>query len=268
MKGFDVRNSRLQRRTLYTTPRAFCLVALLVSTCALPARAEQTSFNILCRPELAPPRRDEIADKLREITGWTDLRFDDNGALRLGRAENSGGSQTARGLLGAAVAGQNILVLEDASNRTDVVFARVVEGRWTKDAAQKPHAYIILIDFADFTRVMGDRAALAAFNVGWGLLHEIDHVVHDTVDPQREGEAGECEDLINRMRRECRLAERVEYHFTFIPGTTGSDFMTRLVRLAFEQSTPDKKGKKPYWLVWDAGLVGGLDDQNQIAAVR
>lgn len=263
-----MRNNGLQRRTLYTTSRAFCLIALLVSACALSARAEQTSFNILCRPELAPSRRHEIADKLRGITGWADLRFDDNGALRLGRAENSGGSQTARELLGAAVAGRNILVLEDASNRSDVVFARVIEGRWTKNAAQKPPAYIILIDFADFSRVMGDHAALAAFNVGWGLLHEIDHVVHDSVDPQRAGEAGECEDLINRMRRECGLAERVEYHFTFVPGAPTSAFMTRLVRLAFEQHTPDKKGRKRYWLVWDAGLVGGLDAQNQIAAAR
>jgi len=217
---------------------------------------------------MPPSRRDEIADKLRVITGWADLGFDENGALHLGRAQHRDGSGTARDLLGAAVAGKNILVLEDASNRSDVVFARVVEGRWTKDAAQKPPAYIILVDFADFSRVTGDRAALAAFNVGWGLLHEIDHVVHDTVDPQREGEAGECEELINRMRRECGLAERVEYYFTSIPGTTSNAFMTRLVRLAFEQRTPDKNRKKRYWLVWDAGLVGGLGDQNQIAAAR
>ncbi|MBA3766423.1 MAG: hypothetical protein H0W99_05435 [Acidobacteria bacterium] len=206
---------------------------------------------------------------MRAITGWPDLGFDQDGALRLGRTETSGGSQTARNLLSKAVAGGNVIVIEDASNRADVAFGRVVEGRWTRtdDAVKrKPPVYIILIDFADFTHVMGDRAALVAFNVGWGLLHEIDHVVHDSVDPVREGGLGECEDLINRMRRECGLAERAEYHFTFVPGSNGSAYMTKLVRLAFEQRTPEMK--KRYWVVWDANLVGGLDEHNQVAAVR
>ncbi len=248
--------------------KAFCLIALPVFANALPIKAEQTSSNILSRPELAPSRRSELADKLRVITGWPDLGFDQNGALRLGRAQSSGGSQTARDLLGAAVAGKNVLILEDASNRSDVVFCRVNPGRWKKDAAQRPPAYVILIDFADFSHITGDRAALAAFNVGWGLLHEIDHVVHDSVDPVREGSVGECEDLINRMRRECGLAERAEYHFTFIPGTTGTAYSTRFVRMAFERRLPEVNKKKRYWLVWDASLVGGLDEHNQIATVR
>ncbi|MBA3805756.1 MAG: hypothetical protein H0X14_08615 [Acidobacteria bacterium] len=261
--------NRLRWRAVCITRKAFCLINLLVFACAFTIKAEETSSNILCRPELAPSRRSELADKLRAITGWRDLGFDQNGALRPGRAQSSGGSPTARDLLGAAVTGKNVLILEDASNRSDVVFCRVNPGRWTKDAAQRPPAYVILIDFADFSRITGDRAALAAFNVGWGLLHEIDHVVHDSVDPQRIGEAGECEDLINRMRRECGLAERVEYYFTLVPGTTASAFMTRLVRLAFEQRTPEQnKKKKRYWLVWDASLVGGFSEDNKIAAVR
>lgn len=61
------------------------------------------------------------------------------------------------------------------------------------------------------------------------MLHEINHVIHDSVDAERAGEAGECEDLINRMRRECGLAERAEYYFTLLPGTTDSSFKTGLV---------------------------------------
>ena len=211
--------------------------------------------------------RSELENKLRTITGWRDLGFDENGALSLGKAAPSGGSETARKLLAAAVSGEKMMVLEDASNRADVVFCRVTEARWTKNPETKPPVYLIMIDFADFSRVTGDSAALAAFNVGWGVLHEIDHVVHDSFDPLREGVAGECEDAINRMRRECGLAERAEYFFTYLPGTTNSDFVTRYVRLAFDQRKSDKK-KKRYWLVWDAALVGGLDEQKQIAARR
>ncbi len=264
---FDVRNKILQEK-LSATFKTFGLSALIVLCCCwLPARAAQTSFSIVCRPELASSHRKELASKLRAITGWRDLEFNEDGALILGENEKDGGSQTARELLTSAVNGRNIMVLEDASNRTDVVFCRVVEGRWANDAARlKPPVYIILIDFADFSHVMGDKAALAAFNVGWGVLHEIEHVVNDSVDPERPGSAGLCEELINRMRRECGLAERAEYFFTFLPGTETSAFMTRFVRIAFDRQHPEANKRKRYWLVWDASLVGGLIEQQQLFA--
>jgi len=245
-----------------------CPVILIVCCTVLPARAEQSSFNVLCRPDLASSRRAELANHLRKITGWTGLDFDEHGALRLGSAAASGGSQIARDLLMEAVTGKNIIVLEDASNRSGIVFASVSEGRWTRDASAKPPVYIVLIDFADFSRVIGDKAALAAFNVGWGALHEINHVVHDLVDAEGEGEAGECEDAINQMRRECGLAERAEYYFSFFPGANDGAFMTKLVRLAFEQQLPESNKRKRYWLIWDANLVGGLSERKQVASFK
>ncbi|HEX8844794.1 MAG TPA: hypothetical protein VF791_09140 [Pyrinomonadaceae bacterium] len=186
--------------------------------------------------------------------------------MRASQQAYSGGSETARNLLAAAMAGEKLIVLEEASNRTDVVFCNVVEGQWTKDAANKQPVYIVLIDFTDFSHVMGDSPALAAFNVGWGVLHEIDHVVHASTDLAQDGEAGECEDIINKMRRECGLAERAEYFFTYLPGSNTSDHMTRFVRIAFDERTPKKNKKKRYWLVWDAALVGGLEERKQVVA--
>ena len=90
-----------------------------------------------------------------------------NGILRFGASQAEGGSQTARELLLKAAGGSRLLVFEDASGRADVVFSRVVEGRWKRDAGTKPTAYIVQADFADFAHVTGDRDALAAFNVGW-----------------------------------------------------------------------------------------------------
>ncbi len=252
---------RLRRRTFSAIVKALGLLSLSVF---FPLQS-LASGNVLCRPELREARRNELANKLRTITGWHDLGFDENGALQPGQAAASGGSETARKLLTAAMSGEKVLVLEDASNRPDVVFCRVIEARWTKEESGKPPVFVILIDFADFSHVTGDRAARAAFNVGWGVLHEIDHVVHDSVDPAEAGETGECEEAINQMRRECGLAERTEYFFTYLPGATSSDFMTRYVRIAFEQRKPDTK-KKRYWLIWDAALVGGLDEQKQVAS--
>jgi hypothetical protein len=246
--------------------KAGCLLGILLFCCSLTSKADQPAPKILLRPELALDRRVELIEKLRRITGWAGLDFDGNGALQFGGKKSAGGSQTARELLAAASTGQNVIVIEDASGRQDVVFCKVVEGRWKTDAANKPPVFVVLIDFTDFSHVMGDEAALAAFNVGWGVLHEIEHVVNDSVDPESLGEAGQCEAFINRMRRECGLAERAEYFFTFLPGTTDSTFMTKFVRIAFDQPRPGDKRRKRHWLVWDASLVGGLEEQKVVAA--
>lgn len=243
-----------------------CLISLFLFCCSAPSQALELSSRVLCRPELDLELRARLTGKLRQITGWSELDFDEEGALHSGQAKPLGGSAAARELLGAAMTGRNVMVLEDASNRFDVVFCRVVEARWKTVETGRPPVYLILIDFADFSHLMGDRAALEAFNVGWGLLHEINHVVHDSADPEIFGEAGECEEAINNMRRECGLAERAEYFFTFMRNTERSEFSTRYVRLAFDRQASHPKNKKRYWLVWDASVVGGLDELGQTAS--
>jgi hypothetical protein len=229
---------------------------LLFVGCLSAAAAEPASSKIVYRADLAPARRQQLAEQLRAITGWPGLHFDHEGFLRFGDEQPVGGSQTARELLAAAQAGKNLIIIEDASGSAEVVFCRVVEGRWKNGAEGKPAAFVLQIDFADFSQVMGDREARAAFNAGWGLLHEIDHVVHDSVDPEGPGAAGECEQLVNRMRRECGLAERADYFYTPVPGAQDGDFKTRYVRLAFEREQPQSRRRR-YWLFWDAEVVGG-----------
>lgn len=255
-----------QRVNFSKIVRALCLLNLLLLACASSSYADQSTAKILSRPELARARLDEIACKLREITGWRALHFDQSGALRIGEMKPVGGSAQARELLVSAITGKNLILLEDASDQQEVVFCRVIEGQWKSATTNQPPVYVVQIDFADFSHLMGDEAARAAFNVGWGMLHELNHVVHDSVDAERLGEAGACEDLINRMRRECGLAERTEYYFTFLPGASNNDFKTRLVRIAFEQKESAKNKRKRYWLLWDATLVGGLDEQRLLAA--
>lgn len=224
--------------------------------------------NIVVRESVSAERRQELAAKLQKITGWPDLHFDRSGVLRSEGKSPTGGSRAAREFISRVMNGPAMVVVEDASKNPEVAFCRVNPGRWKEETADKPHGYVVQIDFSDFEHVVGDQRARAAFDVGWGLLHELDHILNDSRDATSLEEAGECEDHINQMRRECNLPERASYFFTPLPLTGDTPFMTRLVRLAFEQEQAPSNKKKRYWLVWDANAVGGLDEQKQIALLR
>ena len=90
--------------------------------------------------------------------------------------------------------------------------------------------------------------------------------MRNSADPEGPGAAGECEEAINRMRRECGLAERAEYFYTPMPGAWRGDFSTRYVRLAFEEGRAADKKRRRYWLYWDAALTGGAPDAGQVAS--
>jgi hypothetical protein len=247
--------------------RAVWLAGILLLLLPIELQADQNRHNVVCREELSAARREELANKLRKITGLLDLKFDDNGFLRTGGVTTAvGGSPSAKQLLTNAINGGNVVVIEDASNSSDVAFCRVIPGRWKEHAAGKPPAFVVQIDFADFDQVVGDEPALEAFNVGWGFLHELDHIVNDSADATALGDSGECEAHINQMRRECNLPERADYFSTLLPIADGT-FRTRLVRIAFEQPLPAANKKKRYWVVWDANVIGG-QEQNVIAALR
>ena len=68
---------------------------------------------------------------------------------------------------------------------------------------------MVLIDFTDLRRLSGDAEVRAAFDVGWGLLHEIDHVVSGSEDAKDEKGTGACEDHINETRQAATAACRV-----------------------------------------------------------
>jgi hypothetical protein len=240
-------------------------VAVTACFC-LSAFSAFASSHVLLKPDIRRAHREELITRLSVITGLTNLNFESDGALSFDINQTSGGSASARELLSQAVKGANVIVLEDASSRSDVAFCRVVRGRWTRGESNRPPAYVVLIDFTDFQQLSGDAEARAAFDVGWGLLHEIDHVVSGSEDPKDEKAIGECEDRINVMRREIGLPVRAEYFFNRAYLKADANFNARYVRLSFERR--DDSQTKRYWLVWDAVSVGGLIGDGQRALVR
>ena len=226
------------------------------------------SSRVFIRSEVPQRHREELVTRLRAITGLTDLRFETDGSLSVGSKHSTHGSESARALIAQAVEGGNVIIIEDASSRSDVAFCRVVPGRWTRGEPTKPPAYVVLIDFKDFQKLSGDAEARAAFDVGWGLLHEIDHVVTGSEDAQDPKEPGECEDHINVMRLEIGLPIRVDYFFNRSNFKTDANFNARYVRLSFERRDEISLQTKRYWLAWDATTVGGLLADGQRALVR
>lgn len=218
----------------------------------------ETSDKLVVRESVSPAQREELASRLRKITGWTTLTFGDDGALQTNLQEIAGGSRIARELLTTAFAGDSTIVFEDASSRKDVVFCRVISGKLLPETLPNEEVHVVQIDFTDFRQVIGDKQALAAFDVGWAVLHEIDHVISDSADPLKEDVAGDCEGHINGMRRELGLPVRNNYFYDFLPVKNDSNLISRFVRLGFEQESGPAAKRRRYWLIWDAAVVGGL----------
>lgn len=244
------------------------LASICLCLSALSTLAAAKVSRVLIRPDVSQSHRDELLNRLRVITGLTDLKFDSDGSLRWESNHSERGSEGARTLMAKAVAGPNVIVLEDASSRSDVAFCRVVPGRWLRGESNKPPVYVVLIDFTDFHQLSGDVEARAAFDVGWGLLHEIDHVVTGSEDSKEAGALGECEDHINSMRLEVGLPIRADYFFSRAYLKADAHFNARYVRLSFERRDELSRQTKRYWLVWDATTVGGLIVDTQRALVR
>lgn len=232
---------------------AFCLVLFMSS-----GVAAKSASRVLLRENVSRTHRDQLINKLRRITGWTRLAFTGDGALSIEAGDTFRGSKSARSLLASAVAGKNVVVLEDASSRADVAFCRVVPGRWTNDNNTGLEAYVVLIDFTDFEQIIGDAEARRSFDVGWAVLHELDHVVQNSEDTDVNDHVGECESHINKMREELGLPLRASYFFTASSLKADPNFNTRFVRLPFEHVDPSSRRLKRYWLTWDYTVVGGI----------
>lgn len=226
--------------------------------------AQLPESGVVCLKEVSRNDRGELTGKLQKITGWTDLQFGNDGVLRKGNKQSVGGSQRARVLLGRAMSAAYAIIIEDVSRDPAVVFSRARYAHVRHPAPQTAPVFVIQIDFADFHHVTGDRMALQAFDLGWVVLHELDHIVNDSLDANYAWETGDCETHVNQMREECGLPVRQDYFFTFLPTPTDSVFARRFVRLAFEKEMGGTKNK--FWLVWDADLVG-LPDK-RIASLK
>ncbi|HMV48967.1 MAG TPA: hypothetical protein PLD20_30520 [Blastocatellia bacterium] len=239
---------------------------------AAPAAARYCSGvrNALNEHRLSAEQLSLIALRLREITGWQSLAFDEDGFLVCPEPQAiSGGSAAARKLLGAALSGEAAYELESHPRSSVVKFARLANRTVyvNRNSALTITSYPVQIDFKDFRFLQGEASALAAFDPGIALLHELAHGVWDLPDAQSEAdEPGACESYINQIRRELHLPERQHYK---VNARHRLNSLLLLAELHFIQFT-EKNGRlrrKRFFLRWGAPLVGDLDDARLAAAV-
>ena len=241
----------------------------IIAASSIPAVASEISRGgVLIRNSASSANRQDLVRKLQSISGWADLDFDQSGFLNVNPKKFRGGSAIARELLKNAIAGEKLIVLEGARSRSDVVFCRVDLAHWLTGNKANPTTYVVIIDFNDFRYISGDKEARAAFDVGWAVLHELEHVVNDSADTAAPDVYGDCEANINRMRTELGLAIRAGYYFTFLPLKTDLHLISKFVRLPFEGREAGSDKRRRYWLIWDAALVGGLRAEAQTASLQ
>ncbi|MEO6727183.1 MAG: hypothetical protein ABIP14_17985 [Blastocatellia bacterium] len=212
---------------------------------------------------LNPKQIERLLKSLREKTGFPEMRFDEMGFLRLGdRSMLAGGSATARELLIAAVDRACAIDLESHDRSSRIAFAQLGKPLVFISLATSARIEVnpIEIDFSDFAHLRGDKAVLAAFDVGFVVLHELAHAVlglHDLTD-EANG-PGECEEYVNRIRRELDLPERQNY----IARTRQSRDLASGAPLSQAElifaHTVDQEGRtkrQSFNLTWDAEPVG------------
>lgn len=207
----------------------------------------------------------QLLQSLRQKTGFLELNFDGDGFLALGDATKFlGGSATARALIEAAVKINHVVELECHNRSALVAFARLGQPIIYISMASKRQieAYPVEIDFTDFNYLRGDKRVLAAFDLGFVVLHELAHAVlglHDTIE--EADSPGECEAHINRIRRELNLPERRHYIArTFLMAASTSYKTTRHAELSFAQTVAEQGRVKleKLHLNWEAERVGPI----------
>ena len=195
----------------------------------------------------------QVQESLQRDTGLMDLSFDAEGELKLGdRKHVQGGSATARTLLLAAVDNGNLYELESHTGSPEIAFARILENRILEisETGKRMSISQVQIDFADFDRLQGPRAAKMALDIGLALLHELVHGVLKLGDPEGSDQIGDCDYHVNQMRRELQLPERLYYN----PGiavtrVTGRNIVTANLEFV-ERASPNAKPRAIYRLYW------------------
>lgn len=203
-----------------------------------------------------------VLEQLQQKTGFTDLQFDATGFLVLEDPSRfTGGSATARALVLKAMSGPAQLILENHSYSLKVAFANLSDNLVYTNVTTKVQMEhrSIRIDFTDFNKLMGDKEALASFDLGIVLLHELVHGalnLQDSVDESEE--LGDCERYTNKIRKELQLLERQQYVARSRSVQVPHDRSVQLAELQFTQTNYQNGTHKTeaYILRWEVLKIG------------
>jgi hypothetical protein len=191
---------------------------------------------------------EKLSQSLRNISGYSDLAFDERGYLVLGHRV-AGGSELARVLLRTAVESSEVFEVEGVEGSDIIAFGAFLSTQFNS-AERGAVAYNrIQLDFKDFAELRGEANLQEAFDPGFVFLHELAHGVWELPD-EGHGGLGECEAFINQIRRQLGLPERVRYHYQVRNQANGGE----LGEMQFIEA--DKQGRRrALKLIWNNRAV-------------
>ena len=237
-----------------------------------PLRYQSGIRNSPGERRLTPAQLQAILASLREKTGLPGLEFGEDGFMRLGSdTVLSEGSKAARDLVFAALNGDLAFDLENHSRSNEIAFARCGSpiSFQSRMSGSQIEMVPLELDFSDFDKLRGDKQVRKAFDYGMVILHELAHGALRLSDARTRDEGpGDCENYINKIRRDLGLPERQQYFARVIERSLGSSSgaTTRTAELVFLKSTEvEGREKKEFFILsWEAGMVGQIKSQSGI----
>jgi hypothetical protein len=157
---------------------------------------------------------EELTSSLRRISGFSELRFANDGSLAINAAQSgrSIGSAAARRILSRSVSSERVFIIEDHSGSPLVNFGQLDEGLRYEDAITGLRLMVwrVRLDFDDFREIQASSEVRDSFDIGFTALHEFLHGL-GYKDAASADELGECEEALNQARAELSLPLRDQY---------------------------------------------------------
>lgn len=194
------------------------MVGLTVSLASTTAEAEIPKspgiwLSQQIEHKLPDLHKEQLAQELRRITGWTELKFGEDGRFLPGDVSAAtGGAAIARQILLCAFGSGDVFIIEDHSGSPSVNFGQMDEGTHYEDVKLPCQLLIwrVRLDFDDFRQMQASPEVRESFNAGFTMLHELLHGLGYR-DPKQPEEIGDCERVVNQARAELGLPLRDQY---------------------------------------------------------
>lgn len=252
----------MNQHTGYKSLAAHCMHAafILALVCALKSTApaatkDELRFrgglrNSTGRP-ISASQLQTLLESLRHKTGLAEMRFDENSFLSTGgHTHIESGSGVARELILATIHGNRTFELERYDNSSGVAFAQLVPMEYKEGNEIRHRVGLIQLDFEDFTQLDGSPEVRDAFDPGIAVIHELVHGILGLRDALgSKTQLGECDEYVNRIRREMNLPERQHYSPQVTQPTPAKRVL--LAQVSFVRTSDRRR----FYLRWVVGSV-------------
>lgn len=215
------------------------------------------NYRIKCstdlRHQVPSVHQHKLAGLLQRITGFTNLSFTPGGVLNVDTDQYSQGSATARDVIQQAISADATMEIQNHPRSESINFGQFerVSVRRQDQPDIEYERWEIRLDFNDFAHMEAPPEVRESFNEGFVFLHEVLHGLGKN-DTKQIGEIGECEEVVNQMRRELGLVLRTQYRSERV--STRDVFLKQRLQFKRLDSHDGTSLRKKFYLYFFPGL--------------